>query len=181
MRYLLIIAAGSLLLAGCKPDETTQPLATPKVESAAPVKSVVEQPPVPAVSKPPEVKVVLAYEPPAAQPTPKVDPAEDEKRKLYAYIREERIRQIEAAKSRVEALTRAIEPERIETDVEALRALGLDPMTMLSREWPATARAYREQKAKARERQNRALEDAQAHLRSLLLGADEKTIAIPVR
>lgn len=181
MRYLLIIAAGSLLLSGCKPDETTQPTATPKVESAAPAKSAVEHPPAPAFSKPPEVKVVLAYEPPAAQPTPKVDPAEDEKRKLYAYIREERIRQIEAAKSRIEALTRAIEPERIETDGEVLRALGKSDVFMLSGEWPATAQAYREQKAKARERQNRALEDAQAHLRSLLLGVDEKTIAIPVR
>jgi hypothetical protein len=181
MRYPLIIAAGSLLLVGCKPDESAQSPTTSKVESAAPAKSAVEQPPAPPVSKPPEVKLVPAYEPPAAPPTPKVDPAEDEKRKLHAYIREERIRQIEAAKSRVEALMRAMEPERIETDGEVLRALGLDPLTMLSSDWQATAQAYREQKAKARERQNRALEDAQAHLRSLLLGADEKTIAIPVR
>ncbi len=181
MRYPLIIAAGSLLLAGCKPDESAQSPTTSKVESTAPAKSVIVQPPAPPVNTPPEVKLVLAYEPPAASPTPKVDPAEDEKRKLYAYIREERIRQIEAAKTRVDELMRAIEPERIETDGEIIRALGLDSMILRSPDWQATAKAYREQKAKARERQNRALENAQAHLRSLLLGADEKTIAIPVR
>jgi hypothetical protein len=170
MRHPIPYLITLLCITGCKPEKVS-PAAMP---SQAPT-------PAPASSNPPTVKVVLAYEPPVAQPTPKVDPAEDEKRKLHAYIREERIRQIEAAKSRVEALMRAIEPEKIETDFEVLRALGQDPSERMNPSWQATAKAYREQKAKARERQNRALEDAQAHLRSLLLGTDEKTIAIPVR
>lgn len=166
MRHPITYLIALLCITGCKP------------EAASPSQGPT---PAPAPANAPTVKVALAYEPPVAQPTPKVDPAEEEKRKLHAYIREERIRQIEAAKSRVEALMRAIEPEKIETDFEVLRALGQDPSERMHPNWQATAKAYREQKAKARERQNRALEDAQAHLRSLLLGADEKTIAIPVR
>ena len=170
MRHPIPYLITLLCITGCKPEKVS-PAAMP---SQAPT-------PAPAPSNPPTVKEVFAYEPPVAQPKPKVDPAEEETRKLHAYIREERIRQIEAAKSRVEALMRAIEPEKIETDFEVLRALGQHPSERMDPNWQATAKAYREQKAKARERQNRALEDAQAHLRSLLLGTDEKTIAIPVR
>jgi len=170
MRYFTPCLIALLCITGCKPDEAS-PTATPPQAPA----------PKPAPSTPPTVKVVEAIVPPVAQPKPSIDPAEEETRKLHAYIREERIRQIEAAKSRVEALMRAIEPEKVESDAEVLRALGRDPMSLLDPKWPATANAYRAQKAQERERQNRALEAAQAHLRSLLLGADEKTIAIPVK
>lgn len=174
MRYSTIGVALSILLSGCKPDKAKPDSGSHKPESQAST-------PAPAPPSPPKVNVVTANEPPVAQPMPKVDPAEDENRKLNAYIREERIRQIEAAKSRVESLMRSIEPDRVETDQEVIRALGVDPLNLVSPDWPARAQAYRDLKAKARERQNRALEDAQAHLRSLLLGSDEKTIAIPVR
>ncbi len=172
MRYPLIIAAGSLLLAGCKPDESAQPPTASKVESAAPAKSATEQPPAPPVSKPPEIKVVLAYEPPPPRPKPAVDPAEEDARKLNSYIREERIRQIEAAKLRVESLTRSIEPDIIQTDGDVLQALGYDRTLLLSRDTQNVQnmiQTYREQKTRARERQARALEEAQSHLRSLLL------------
>lgn len=184
MRYPLIIAAGSLLLTGCKPDEGAQPPATPKVESAAPVKSAVEQPSAPAVSKPPEVKVVLAYEPPPPRPQPPVNQEDEEARKFQAYIRAERIRQIEAAKARVDFLMRAIEPEKIESDGDVLESMGLDRTLLLDRDTrrlQSTLQSYRDQKARARELQVRALEEAQSHLRSLLLGAEEKRGTMPVK
>jgi hypothetical protein len=54
-------------------------------------------------------------------------------------------------------------------------------MSLRANETRIKIAAYREQKAKARESQAKEIADAQAHLRSLLLGADEKTIAISAK
>jgi hypothetical protein len=118
--------------------------------------------------------VVHAYVPPA----PKID---SEEQKLKAYIREERIREIEAAKARLARLTAAFDSSHVESDTEVLKAIGLDYMSLRANETRIKIAAYREQKAKARESQAKEIADAQAHLRSLLLGADEKTIAIPAK
>jgi len=61
------------------------------------------------------------------------------------------------------------------------RTLPGSGLTPCSARWPYIAEKYRADKAKSRERHNRAIEEAQAHLRSLLLGSDEKRISIPVK
>lgn len=162
-----------IIISGCKPQEASPTPAPSKPETNA----------VPATQapKPPEVKVVVAYEPPAASVKPKAEQMDDETRKLQAYLREERIRQIEAAKLRLETLTKNYQPNHIASDVEILKALDLDPSMMLSGRWNDIAKNYRDNQAKALERQDRAIEEAQAHLRSLLSGVDEKRLSIPVK
>ena len=106
---------------------------------------------------------------------------DEETRKLQAYLREERIRQIEAAKVRLEALMKDYRPNHVASDAEILRAIGASPIFLESGRWPHIAEKYRDDQAKALERQGRAIEEAQAHLRSLLSGVDEKRLSIPVK
>jgi hypothetical protein len=160
-------------ISGCKPQEASPTPAPSKPETnAAPAATA---------PKPPEVKVVFAYEPPSTQAKPRAEPVDEETRELQAYLREERIRQIEAAKLRLETLTKNYQPNHVASDVEILQALGHDPSMMLSGLWNDIAKNYRDNQAKALERQDRAIEEAQAHLRSLLSGVDEKRLSIPVK
>jgi hypothetical protein len=163
MRQTFALSVAAFCLLGCKPDAVPTP--TPPVQAPAPKSETAGE------SAP---RVGHAYVPPA----PKID---SEEQKLKAYIREERIREIEAAKARLARLTAAFDASHVESEAEALRDLGLDSSMLLSPVGNEKIAAYRELKAKARERQAKEIADAQAHLRSLLLGADEKTIAIPVK
>jgi hypothetical protein len=160
-------------ISGCKPQEASPTPAPSKPETnAAPAATA---------PKPPEVKVVFAYEPPSAQAKPRAEPVDEETRKLQAYLREERIRQIEAAKLRLETLMKNYQPNHVASDAEILRAIGASPIFLESGRWPHIAEKYRDDQAKALERQGRAIEEAQAHLRSLLSGVDEKRLSIPVK
>lgn len=160
-------------ISGCKPQETSPTPAPSKPETnAAPAATA---------PKPPEVKVVFAYEPPAALAKPKAEPVDEESLKLQAYLREERIRQIEAAKLRLETLMNNYQPNHVASDAEILKALGKNAAFLESGAWPHVAQNYRDNQAKALERQNRAIEEAQAHLRSLLSGVDERRVSIPVK
>lgn len=163
MRQTFALSVAAFCLLGCKPDAVPTP--TPPVQAPAP------KPETAGESAP---RVVHAYVPPA----PKID---SEEQKLKAYIREERIREIEAAKARLARLTAAFDSSHVESDTEVLKAIGLDYMSLRANETRIKIAAYREQKAKARESQAKEIADAQAHLRSLLLGADEKTIAISAK
>ena len=160
-------------ISGCKPQATSPTPAPSKPETNAAPAS-----PAP---KPPEVKVVLAYEPPAASAKPKAEQVDDGERKLQAYLREERIRQIEAAKLRLETLMKNYQPNHVASDAEILKALGKNDVFLESGQWPYVAKNYRDNQAKALELQERAIEEAQAHLRSLLSGVDEKRVSIPVK
>lgn len=160
-------------ISGCKPSETSPPPTPPKAET--------KTSPVTPAPKPPEVKIVVAYEPPAASAKPKAEQVDDGERKMQAYLREERIKQIEAAKLRLEALMKNYQPNHVASDREILKALGKNDLFLESGQWPYVAKNYRDNQAKALERQERAIEEAQAHLRSLLSGGDEKRISIPVK
>ena len=162
-----------IVISGCKPQEASPTPAPSKPETSA-------APAAPA-PKPPEVKVVFAYEPPSAQVKPKDEQVDEETRKLQAYLREERIRQIEAAKLRLETLMKNYQPNHVASDAEILKALGKNDVFLESGQWPYVAKNYRDNQAKALELQARAIEEAQAHLRSLLSGAEEKRISIPVK
>jgi hypothetical protein len=163
MRQTFALSVSAFCLLGCKPDVVPTP--TPPLQAPA------QKPETARESAP---RVVHAYVPTA----PKID---SEEQKFKGYIREERIREIEAAKARIAKLTGALDSSHFESDAEVLKAIGLDYMSLRANESRIKIDAYREQKAKARESQAKEIADAQAHLRSLLLGADEKTITIPVK
>lgn len=162
-----------IIISGCKPQEASPTPAPSKPETNAV--------PTTQAPKPPEVKVVVAYEPPAASAKPKAEQVDDGERKLQAYLREERVRQIEVAKLRLETLMKNYQPNHVASDAEILKALGKNDVFLESGQWPYVAKTYRDNQAKALERQERAIEEAQAHLRSLLSGVDEKRLSIPVK
>ncbi len=163
MRQTFALSVAAFCLLGCKPDVVP----TPKPTVQAPAQ-------MPETARESAPQAAHAFVPTA----PKID---SEEQKLKAYIQEERIREIEAAKARIAKLTAAFDSSHVETDAEVLKAIGIDPISMFSSDARYKIDAYREQKAKARESQAKEIADAQAHLRSLRLGADEKTIAIPVK